>query len=58
MRFEETILGRLGKTLHVRMDDTTHEPMPRRSVELIQYLDEQERRRGDTGQAQPEPRRR
>jgi hypothetical protein len=23
MRFQETILGRLGKTLHVQMDDIT-----------------------------------
>ena len=42
---QETILQRLGKTLHVRMDDITHEPLPRRWVELILYLEEQERER-------------
>ncbi len=45
MRFQETILGRLGKTLHVQMDDITHDPLPRRWVELILYLEKQERER-------------
>ena len=40
----ETILQGLGKALHVQMDDITHGPLPRRWVELIQYLNEQERR--------------
>jgi hypothetical protein len=43
MRFQETILGRLGKTLHVRLDDIAHEPLPRRWVELIQHLNQRER---------------
>ena len=43
MRFQETILERLGKALHVRMDDVTHEPLPRRWVELILFLEEKER---------------
>jgi hypothetical protein len=46
MQFQETILGRLGKALHVHVDDITHEPLPRRWVELIHCLDEQERKRG------------
>ena len=43
MRFQETILERLGKALHVGMDDITHEPLPRRWVELILFLEEKER---------------
>jgi len=43
MRFQETILERLGKALHVCMDDVTHEPLPRRWVELILFLEEKER---------------
>ena len=52
MRFQETILQRLGKVLHVRMDDITHEPLPRRWVDLIHYLDEQERKRVKRSQAE------
>lgn len=37
----DPVVERVGTTLHVRMDDITHEP-PRRWVELIHYLDEQE----------------
>ena len=43
MRFQETILERLGKALHARMDDITHEAVPRRWVELILFLEEKER---------------
>jgi hypothetical protein len=53
MRFQETILGRLGKALHVRMDDITHEPLPERWVDLIHYLDEKERRESRQRQRQP-----
>ena len=38
----DAVVERVGTTLHVRMDDITHEPMPRRWVELIHYLDKQE----------------
>jgi len=44
MRFQETILGRLGKALHVQMDDITHEALPRRWVDLILHLEEQEKK--------------
>jgi hypothetical protein len=47
MRLQETILERLGKTLHVRMDEITHEPLPRRWVDLIHHLNEEERKRSD-----------
>ena len=36
------------------MDDITHEPLPRRWVELIHYLDEQELKRGEHSQAKNE----
>ena len=55
MRPQETILQRLGKTLHVQTDDITREPVPRRWVELIQHLNEQERKRSE--RSEPEPRR-
>ena len=45
MGYQETIIDRLGKTLHGRLDDITHEPLPRRWVDLIRHLDEQERNR-------------
>jgi hypothetical protein len=47
MRFQETILGRLGKALHAHWDDIAHEPLPSRWVELIQHLNEQERKRSE-----------
>ena len=47
MRPQETILQRLGKTLHVQLDYITHDPLPRRWVELIHYLNEQERKRSE-----------
>ena len=43
MRFQETIIERLGKALHRRLDDITQEPLPRRWVELIKQLNEHER---------------
>jgi hypothetical protein len=46
MQDQETILQRLGKALHLRLDDITHEPLPHRWVELIQYLNVQEMREG------------
>jgi hypothetical protein len=35
----------LAKALHAYYDDIMHEPLPRRWVDLIHHLDEQERRR-------------
>jgi hypothetical protein len=48
---QEFILRRIGKALHVRMDDITEEALPRRWVELIHYLDEKERERRSFSQA-------
>ena len=50
MRPQETILQRLGKALHAHWDATAHEPLPRRWIELIQHLNEQERK-----QSEPQP---
>jgi hypothetical protein len=47
MRFQETILGRLSKTLHAQLGDIPREPLPRRWVDLIHHLDEQERKQSD-----------
>ena len=58
MQFQETILQRLGKTLHVQLDDITHEPLPRRWVDLIHHLNEQERTRERVLQAEPKGRER
>jgi hypothetical protein len=38
-----TIVQQLSKVLRQRLDATTHEPLPERWVELIQYLNEKER---------------
>jgi hypothetical protein len=57
MRPQETILRRLGKTLHVAMDDITRDPLPSRWVELILYLEEHEKKRF-VSEPEAEPQRR
>lgn len=52
MRFQETILERIGKTLRGHDEDITHEALPQRWVELIQYLNEQERTRVQQAESQ------
>jgi hypothetical protein len=42
MRFQETILERLGKTLRGHEEDMIHEPLPRQWVDLIRHLNEEE----------------
>jgi hypothetical protein len=49
---EDTILQRLGKVLHLRLDDITHEALPRRWVDLIHYLDEEEGKRSERSRAE------
>ena len=56
MRFQETIIERLGKSLHGQLDDITHEPLPDRWVELILHLEEQERKRS-ASEPEAEPQR-
>jgi hypothetical protein len=41
---QDTILRRLGKALRADVDDVVNEPLPTRWVDLIRYLDEQERK--------------
>jgi hypothetical protein len=53
---QESILQRIGKVLRAQDDDITHEPVPTRWVDLIHYLDEQERRRADRRQPEAERR--
>lgn len=52
MHVQETILQRLGKALHAHWDHIEHEPLPRRWVELIHHLNEQERARERVQQTQ------
>jgi hypothetical protein len=47
----DSILRRLGKLLHDQDDDITHEPLPKRWVDLIHFLDEQERKTSSRSQA-------
>jgi len=56
MLVRETILQRLGRTLRGHDEYITREPLPRRWVDLIHFLDEQERKRSQ-GQPEVEPRR-
>ena len=45
-----SILRRLGKVMH-EQDDITHETMPKRWVDLIHYLDEEEQKRAEGPEA-------
>jgi hypothetical protein len=45
---QDSMLTRLGKALHLRTDDITREPLPRRWVELIRHLDDLERKQKKT----------
>jgi hypothetical protein len=49
---QDMILQRLAKALHAHVDDITHEPLPRRWVELINFLDEQEQKLAEAQQAE------
>ena len=44
MQRQSTILQQLSRALHVHFDEISHEPLPERWVELINYLNEQERK--------------
>jgi hypothetical protein len=43
---------RPAKALHGQVDDITYEPLPRRWVELIHFLDEQEQKRAQRPQVE------
>ena len=51
-----SILRRIGKVLHDQDDDITREPLPRRWVELIQRLNEEEQKRAGARQEGKRPR--
>jgi hypothetical protein len=53
---QETILRRIGNALRGQSEDITHETLPKRWVDLIHYLDEQERKRAEGLEAKKEPR--
>jgi hypothetical protein len=57
-----SLLERLSKALHLHYDEIANEALPRRWVDLIQHLDEEERRRSQghqpgAEQREPHPRR-
>jgi hypothetical protein len=54
LQAQESILRRIGKVLRAQDDATTHEPVPTRWVDLIHYLDEQERRCAERRQPEAE----
>jgi hypothetical protein len=54
---KDAILRRLGEVLHVHLDDSTHEPLPERWVDLINSLNAQEEERRQA-QTPPNARRR
>ena len=45
----------MGKNLRNRDEDITHQPLPRRWVDLIHYLDEQERLSSERSKPRAEP---
>jgi hypothetical protein len=51
-----SFLHRIGKALRAQSEDIAHEPLPKRWVDLIHYLDEQERKRAEGLEAKKEPR--
>jgi anti-sigma factor NepR-like protein len=51
---QDTIPRWLGRGLHAQLDEVSHEPLPKRFVELIRYLDEQERGRSDDQKSESE----
>ena len=47
MARSEEPLGLVGKALRADYEDTTHQPLPKRWIDLLLYLDEQERQRAN-----------
>jgi hypothetical protein len=45
MARSEELLGLIGKVLRADYEDTKRQPMPRRWIDLLRHLDEQERQR-------------
>jgi len=42
-RSEAKLLGRIGQTLRALYEETERQPLPKRWIDLIRHLDEQER---------------
>jgi hypothetical protein len=58
LKKNETVIE-IGKGLRRRSADITYEPLPQRWVDLIRYLNEQERKQSEArDQPEAEPRRR
>ena len=55
MQQRDSILNRIGKVFQARTEDTAHERLPERWVDLIQYLDEQEREREEAQRKKRSP---
>jgi hypothetical protein len=53
---QETILRRIGNALRGQSEDIAHKTLPKRWVELIHYLDEQEQKSGERGKPETQAR--
>ena len=51
----ESSLGKIAQGLRGDRKDIAYEPLPKRWVDLIHYLDEQERKRSGGSQPKAEP---
>lgn len=49
------LLRHITRALHDQFQEIAHEPLPRRWVDLIHHLDEQERKRSERPEAGAEP---
>ena len=52
---QDTLLQRITRALHGQLRETVHGPLPRRWVDLIHHLDEQEQKRLQPPEAEAEP---
>ena len=52
---QDTLIRRITRGLHDQFQENAHEPLPRRWVDLIHHLDEQERERSEPPEAEAEP---
>ena len=50
---QPTLLDRIGRALRAQFDEIVHEPLPNRWVDLINYLNEKDKRRPEALQRRP-----
>jgi len=50
------MVKRINKTLHAQYTDIVNEPLPERWIDLIRYLNENERKESESPQPETEPR--